>query len=54
VTGLGIRLYTDEDVDPRVARQLSRHGYDALSCVDAGNHNQKYDDDWQLRFATSQ
>jgi hypothetical protein len=53
VTGLGIRLYTDEDVDPRVARQLSRHGYDALSCVGAGNHNQNYDDDWQLRFATS-
>ena len=54
MAGLGIRLYTDEDVDPRLARQLSRQGYDALSCVDAGNHNQKHDDEWQLRFAISQ
>ena len=54
MAGLGIRLYTDEDVDPRLARQLQRHGYDALSCVDAGNHNQKFDDAWQLRFATRQ
>lgn len=25
-----------------------------MSCVEAGNHNQKPDDEWQLRFAISQ
>ena len=51
MAGRGIRLYTDEDVDPDLARELSRDGYDVLSCVEAGNHNQKFDDEWQLRFA---
>jgi predicted nuclease of predicted toxin-antitoxin system len=54
VAGLGIRLYTDEDVDPRLACQLGGLGYDALSCTDSGNHNQKFDDEWQLQFAVSQ
>lgn len=48
----GIRLYTDEDVDPRVAYELRRYGYDALSCHEAGNSRRGYDDEWQLRFAT--
>lgn len=54
MAGLGIRLYTDEDVDPRLARQLTRKGYDALSCTDAGNHNQEFNDEWQLQFAVTQ
>jgi hypothetical protein len=54
MSGLGIRVYTDEDVDPELAVQLRRRGYDVLSCNEAGNHNQGRDDDWQLRFATSQ
>jgi hypothetical protein len=54
MSGRGIRLYTDEDVDPDLADQLGRLGYDALSCHVAGNHNQSLDDEWQLRFAVSQ
>ena len=54
MSGLGIRLYTDEDVDVGLAEQLQRQGYDALSCRDAGNHNQELSDDWQLHYATSQ
>jgi hypothetical protein len=52
VSGLGIRLYTDEDVDPRLAEQLQRRGYDAISCREAGNNNQGFTDDWQLGWAT--
>lgn len=51
--GLGIIIYTDENIDPKVAEQLRHHGYDAISCQDAGNHNQGLSDDWQLAFATS-
>ncbi len=49
--GLGIRLYTDEDVAASVAIALRRQGYDAISCNDAGNANQRLSDDWQLRYA---
>jgi hypothetical protein len=52
MTGLGIRPYTDEDVDPPLAEQLQRHGYDAISCREAGNGNRGLPDDWQLRWAT--
>ena len=51
--GLGIRLYTDEDVAASVARELSLQGYDVLSCRDAGNHNQGLSDDWQPQYAAS-
>jgi len=54
MSGLGTRLYTDEDVDPRLAQQLRERGYDAISCRDAGNDNQGLSDDWQLGFATQQ
>jgi hypothetical protein len=53
VSGLGIRLYTDEDVDPDLADQLNRQGYDALSCHRAGNQNRGLDVEWQLSFAAS-
>lgn len=54
MSGIGIRLYTDEDVDPRLAQQLQRHGYDAISCREVGNNNQALPDDWQLGWASDQ
>lgn len=54
MSGLGIRLYTDEDVNPHLAVQLQRLGYDALSCHAAGNANQGFSDDWQLTYAVEQ
>jgi len=49
-----IKVYTDEDVDTDLAEQLRYHGYDAVSCREAGNHNQSLEDSWQLAYATSQ
>ncbi|MGI8916501.1 MAG: DUF5615 family PIN-like protein [Chloroflexota bacterium] len=54
MTGLGIRLYTDEDVDRHLALQLRRHGYPILSCFEAGNAGRKLTDEWQLAFAVQQ
>lgn len=54
MTGLGLRLSTDEDVDGRLAPQLRRRGYDVLGCAEAGNASQKLDDAWQLAFATGE
>ena len=54
MSGLGIRLYTDEDVYPDLARQLTAQGYDILSSRDAGNSNQALDDEWQLSFAAGE
>lgn len=51
MTGLGIKLYTDEDVDADLAVHLTRQGYDILSCRDAGNAMRALEDEWQLRFA---
>jgi predicted nuclease of predicted toxin-antitoxin system len=50
--GLGIRIFTDEDVDARLAPQLRRLGYDAVSCVEAGRSNKEISDDEQLQYAT--
>lgn len=52
MSGLGIRLYTDEDVDVRLAEQLRRRGYDVISCRDAGRHRKGIPDDDHLVFAT--
>jgi hypothetical protein len=52
VSGLGIRLYTDEDVDVHLAEQLRRLGYDVVSCREAGNAAQGRADEWQLEYAT--
>lgn len=49
-----LRLYTDENVDPRLAAQLNEQGYDALSCREASNANQALPDEWQLEFAAAQ
>jgi predicted nuclease of predicted toxin-antitoxin system len=54
MSGLGIRLYTDEDVHVQLAVQLARRGYDVLSCRDAGNIDRGLSDAWQLRFAANE
>ena len=54
MSGRGIWLYTDEDVDVGVARQLQGQGYDILSCRDAGNAGRRLSDEWQLDYATRQ
>jgi hypothetical protein len=46
-----IRVYTDEDVDVRVAEQLKRLRYDVASCRDEGNAGRRLSDDWQLGYA---
>ena len=52
--GLGIRIFTDEMVNPRVAWALSRLGYDVESCQRAGRANQQISDESQLAYATEQ
>ncbi|MGE3273020.1 MAG: DUF5615 family PIN-like protein [Chloroflexota bacterium] len=52
--GLGVRLFTDEMVNPRVAWTLSRLGYDVESCQRAGRANQRISDDDQLLYAAQQ
>lgn len=54
MSGLGIRLYTDEDVHARLAEQLRRLGYDALSCRDAERHLQGISDEEQLAYAAQE
>jgi hypothetical protein len=54
MSGLGIRLYTDEDVNVRLAQQLRRDGYDVLTCLDAGNANRGLADEEQLSFAVGE
>ena len=51
MSGLGIKLYADEDVDRDLAVQLRYHSYDALSCQEAGRNNIGLSDEDQLRFA---
>lgn len=51
VSGLGIRLYTDEDVNRALAVQLRYHGYDATGCQEAGTNNVGLPDEEQLRLA---
>lgn len=48
MTGLGLRLSTDEDVAGQLAADLRMHGYDVVRCHEAGNSNQRYPDSWQL------
>jgi hypothetical protein len=52
--GLGIKVFTDEMITPRLAADLQRRGYDVLSCRDAGRANRNISDDDQLTFATSE
>jgi hypothetical protein len=54
MAGLGIRLYTDEMVDIRLARALRSRGYDVESCQEAGRSNQQIPDEDQLSYAAGQ
>jgi hypothetical protein len=49
---LFIALYTDADVHGRLAAQIRRRGFDALSAYEAGNAT--LDDEDQLEYAASQ
>lgn len=49
-----IRLYTDEDVDGRLATALLERGFDVLSCHQAGNSGHGHSDEWRLTFATGE
>jgi hypothetical protein len=51
MAGLGIRLFTDEMVDPEVAVQFVRRGYDAESTHATGRANRNMSDDDQLHYA---
>ncbi len=51
MAGVGVRLFTDEMVDPRLALALRERGYDAESCLEAGRANQKIPDEAQLLYA---
>lgn len=54
MAGLGLRLYTDEDVTSVLAEQLRRRGYDVVSCLAAGNAGQRRSDEWQLSYPAQQ
>lgn len=47
-----VKFYTDENVNPAVARGLHQRGVDTLTARDAGMLNAK--DEEQLKFASSQ
>ena len=51
MAGLGVRLFTDENIDPDVARTLRSRGYDAESCHEAGRANRRIPDEEQLSYA---
>jgi len=51
MAGLGIRLYTDEMINPVLASALRRQGYDAESCHEAGRSRQGLSDEQQLAYA---
>lgn len=53
MTGLGIKVYTDEDIDVDLASALLILGYDVLSTRDAGNAHQGHNDERQLQYAVA-
>ena len=53
MAGLGVRLFTDEMIDPDVADALNQQGYDVLSCHAAGRTNLHISDEDQLAFAAN-
>ncbi len=54
MAGLGVRLFTDEMIDPDLAVALRHRGYDAESCQEAHRHNRKIPDEDQLVYAAQQ
>lgn len=51
MAGLGVRPFTDEMIDPRLAAALTRLGYDVESCHQAGRNNLRISDRRQLEYA---
>ena len=51
MAGLGLRLFTDEDITWRVAAHLRPMGYDIESCKDAKRGAQRVPDYSQLKYA---
>ena len=54
MAGLGVKLYSDEDVDPALAVRRRQDGYDVLSTYEAGRANQRIPDEDQLTYAVQQ
>jgi len=54
MAGLGVKLYTDEHIDPALAVQLRQVGYDTQSTQEAGLANQNVGDEDQLIYAAGQ
>lgn len=48
--GIGIKVFTDEMITPRLSDELMRRGYDIESCRDAGRANHGIPDEDQLRY----
>ncbi|OGO36392.1 MAG: hypothetical protein A2Z03_00565 [Chloroflexi bacterium RBG_16_56_8] len=51
-TRLYIALYTDADVNGKLASQIRKHGYDAVSAYEVGNAG--FDDGQQIEYAIQQ
>jgi hypothetical protein len=54
VAGLGVRVFTDEMIDPDLAVAARQNGYDIESCREAHRNNQKIPDEDQLDYAARQ
>ena len=54
MAGKGIALFTDEMIDPRLARRLRAEGYDIESCRQAGRSSRGIPDEQQLEYASRQ
>ena len=54
MAGLGIRLFTDENIRKALAQALRSRGYDVESCHDATRDNLRISDEQQLVYATQQ
>ena len=51
MSGLGVRVYTDEMINAGLAAALRSHSYDAESCQEAGRSGQGIPDEEQLAYA---
>ena len=54
MAGLGIKLFTDEQITPALALALRERSYDVISCHDVGRANQRISDHLQLEYATQE
>lgn len=53
MAGLGVRVYTDEMITPRLAEVLRHRGYDVTSTQREGRAGKKIPDSDQLAYATA-